>query len=276
MIICMKVRVGGVPLKHQDFGGIVTEIDRRWSAIVYKFSRLRVIDILQSRSRGFRSSLKAFSNQTNTMATPGAWNIDRLLHKLLDDIFIETFFSESWNAERKMIDVRSADASVSEGDRISKENSSGIRYYDVFDNWSSWNRGRGFKGGNNNGGRVGRLNNGSRYSSSGAQNGAQLLWGQKNDVFHSQGSDVTQRKYILPMTNPDALKHRAISMAPSTAEKNVLQFPLPPSQFRNLYSRPPPTPTWSQNNIQVRIAFSNPCIYANTCMLKSTASWLLQ
>ncbi|PVH73116.1 hypothetical protein DL98DRAFT_538618 [Cadophora sp. DSE1049] len=120
------------------------------------------------------------------------------------------------------------------------------------------NRGRGFNGGNNSGGyndRAGRLNNGSRYSSpSGAQNGAQLLWGQKSDVSNSQGSDVTQQKYILPMTNPDALKHGATSMAPSIAEKNILQFPvLPPSQFRNLYSPPPLTPTWSQNNIEAQI-----------------------
>jgi hypothetical protein len=71
------------------------------------------------------------------MATPGAWNIDRSLHKLLDDIFIETFFSESGSAEREIVDFRSADASVSEGDRISKENSSGIGHYDVFDNWPS-------------------------------------------------------------------------------------------------------------------------------------------
>lgn len=251
--------MGSVPLKHQDFGGIVTEIDRRRSAIVYKCSRLPVIDILRSRSHGFRSSLKTFSNLTNTMATPGAWNIHPCLHKLLDDI--ETFFSEPF-----------------EGDRISKENSSGTEYYDVFDNWSSWSRGCGFKGGNNYNDRAGPLNNGSRYSSPyGAQNGAQLLWGQKSDVSNNQGSDVTQQKYVLPITNPNALKYGATSMAPSTAEKNIFQFPvLPPSPFRNLYSRPPYTPTWVQNNMQVRIAFSNSCIYINICRPKSTALWLLQ
>jgi len=164
------------------------------------------------------------------------------------------FFFESRSAEREIVDFRSANAFVSEGDRISKENSSGIGHYNVFDNWPSWNRGRGFKGGNNNGGyndRAGRLNNGSRYfSSSGTQNGAQLLWGQKSDVSNSQGSDVTQQKYILPMTNPNALKHLATSVAPFTIEGHILQFPiLLPSQFRNLCSRPPLTPTWSQNNI---------------------------
>ncbi|PVH73945.1 hypothetical protein DL98DRAFT_594543 [Cadophora sp. DSE1049] len=170
------------------------------------------------------------------MATPGACNIHPCLHKLLDDI--ETFFSEPF-----------------EGDRISKENSSGTEYYDVFDNWSSWSRGCGFKGGNNYNDRAGPLNNGSRYSSPyDAQNGAQLLWGQKSDVSNNQGSDVTQQKYILPITNPNALKYGAISMAPSTAEKNIFQFPvLPPSPFRNLYSRPPYTPTWVQNNMQAQI-----------------------
>jgi hypothetical protein len=175
---------------------------------------------------------------------------------------IETFISEAWNSERKMVDVRSADGSVSEGDGISKENRSGIGYYEVSDKWSSWNRRRSFKGGNRNGGYdggVGRLNNGSRYTTpSGAHNGAELLWRQNRDVCNNQGSDVTQQKYILPMTNLDAFKYRATSMAPSTAEKNVLQYPVPPpSQFRNLWSQQPPAPTWSQNYIQVRVAFSN-------------------
>jgi hypothetical protein len=194
------------------------------------------MNILQSCSHGFRSSLKAFSNQTGTMATPGAWNTDRPLYKLLEDIFIEKFFSEPWSAERKLIDVRSADALVSDEDRISKEYRAGTWYYGAFDNWSSWNKGRGFEGRNNNSGyngRVGYLNNSSRYSTpSGPQNSARLLWGQNSTVFSSQGSDVTQQKYILPITNPHALKHRATSIALSAVAKNVLQFPvLLPSQF---------------------------------------------
>jgi hypothetical protein len=79
---------------------------------------------------------------------------------------IEAFFSEAWNSERKMIDMHSTDGSVSEGDRKSKENISGMGHNEVSDKMSSWNRGRGLKGGNNNGGyngRVGRLNNGNRY-----------------------------------------------------------------------------------------------------------------
>lgn len=168
------------------------------------------------------------------MATPGAWIIHPYLDKLLDDI--ETFFSEPF-----------------EGYTVSKESSSGTGHYDVFDNWSSWSKGRGFKGGNNYNERAGPLNNGSRYSSPyGAPNGAQLPRGPKSDVSNNQPKD------ILPITNPNALKHLATSVAPSTIERHILQFPvLPPSRFRNLYSRPPPMPTWSQNNIQVRIAFSN-------------------
>jgi hypothetical protein len=179
------------------------------------------------------------------MATPGAWNIHPYLDKLLDDI--ETFFSEPF-----------------EGDTVSKESSSGTGHYDVFDNWSSWSKGRGFKGGNNCNERAGPLNNGNRYSSPyGAQNGAELPRGHKSDVSNNQGSDVTQPRYILPTTNPNGLKHLATSVAPSIIEGHILQFPpLPPSQFRNHYSRPPLTPTCSQNNIQVRIAFSNP-----VCML---------
>jgi hypothetical protein len=183
---------------------------------------------------------------------------------------IETFISEAWNSEQKMVDVRSADGSVSEGDGISEENRSGIGYYKVSDKWSSWNRDRSFKGGNRNGGYdggVGRLNNGSRYTTpSGVHNGAELLWRQNRDVFNNQGSDVTQQRYILPMANPDAF----------TAEKNILQYPVPPSQLRNLWSQQPPAPTWSQNYTRVRVAFSNMCIYANAYRLKSTASWLVQ
>ena len=136
------------------------------------------------------------------MATPGAWNIHPYLENSLTTL--KHSFSEPF-----------------EGDTVSKESSSGTGHCDVFDNWSSWSKGRGFKGGNNYNERAGPLNNGSRYSS---PYGAQ---------------------------------------APSTIEGHILQFPvLPPSQFRNHYSRPPLTPTYSQNNIQVRIAFSNP-----VCML---------
>jgi hypothetical protein len=186
----------------------------------------------------------------NTMATPGAWDIHPYLDKLLDDI--ETFFSEPF-----------------EGDTVSKESSSGTGSYDVYDNSTSRSKDRGFKGGNNYNERAGPLNNGSRYSSPyNAQNEAQLPRGQKGDVSNNQGSDVTQPEYILPMKNPNTLKHLATAVAPSTFEGPILQFPvLPPSQFRDLYSGPPLTPTWSQNNIQVRIAFSN-----LVCMLKHVGS----
>jgi hypothetical protein len=107
-----------------------------------------------------------------------------------------------------MIDMHSADRSVSERDGKSKQNSSGIGYSEASDKMSSWNRGRGFNGGNNNGGYnggVGRLNNGNRYTCpSGAHNSNQLQWRQNSDVFNRQGSDVIQQKYNPPMMNPNA------------------------------------------------------------------------
>jgi len=77
---------------------------------------------------------------------------------------IEALFSEAWNSEWKIIDTHSTDGSVSEGDRKSKENISGIRHNEVSDKMFSWNRGCGLKGGNNNSGYNGgveRLNNGN-------------------------------------------------------------------------------------------------------------------
>ncbi|KFY01488.1 hypothetical protein O988_02710 [Pseudogymnoascus sp. VKM F-3808] len=170
------------------------------------------------------------------MTTPEAWNIHPYLDELLGDI--EKFFSKPF-----------------EGDTVSEDSNSGTRHCDVFENWSSWRKGRGLKGGINYNERAGLSNNGNQYLSPyGAQYGVQLPRGEKTAVSNNQGSDVTQPKYILPTTNPNALKHLATSVAPSTIEGHILQFPVfPPSQFRNCYSRPPLTPTCSQNNIQAQI-----------------------
>jgi hypothetical protein len=159
------------------------------------------------------------------MATPGAY-INPSLEELLDHI--DKFFSEPF-----------------------KESSSGRGRYEVFDDWSPWSKDYYNE-------RAGPLNSGSPYSSPyGAPNGAQLPRGPKSDVSNNQP------KYILPITNLNALEHLATSAAPSIIERHILQFHvLPPSRFRNLHSRSPLMPTWSQNNIQVRIAFSNP-----VCML---------
>jgi hypothetical protein len=168
---------------------------------------------------------------------------------------IKAFFSK---AEWKMTDTQSVDGSVSERDGKSKQNSSGIGYSGASDKMSSWNRGRGFNSGNNNGGYNGLP---------GAHNSTQLRWRQNSAVFSDQGPDVTQQKYKLPMTNPDAFKYRATSMAPFTNEKVPPYTDLPLSRSRSLWSQQgtevfvpqpvsPPAPTWSENYIQVRVASS--------------------
>jgi hypothetical protein len=178
---------------------------------------------------------------------------------------IETIFSEAWNSKRKMIDIQSADGSISEGDGKCKENSPG----EVSEKMPSWNRNRSLKGGNSRGTNsiIGPLNNCSRYTSpSGIPNGDQLLWRRDSGVSNRQGSDITQQKYILPKSNPDAFKYRTTHMAPSIDERVPPYTVLPPSRPRNIWSQqdlPPlaghPAPTWSEDYVQVRTGFSNTC-----------------
>jgi len=68
---------------------------------------------------------------------------------------------------------------------------------------------------------------------------------------------------VYPANN-ESTRSQASSHLYSSIRRREKRLAVPCSptiSVRNLSSRPPPTPTWSQNNIQVRIASSNPCIY---------------